>query len=256
VSHPRIGIIGSCVTRDLWPITGPASERLCYIDRTSLPSLLAKAPSILRPQDAPPPGLAPHQHRALKADIEKTALETLIDFRPTHLIFDFIDERFDLLRRDEALITRSWELLVSEYLGQAPADAFNRIPRLSEGCDRLWRLAVRELAALVDTTPLRDAAIILHASRWAYAYRDADGVTQPLPAEVNVLFGEMAAITDHNQRLDLYDTWFQQAFPRAGVVRSEALVADEAHRWGLAPFHYIPAYYEDIRGQLADLGVS
>ena len=35
----RVAIIGSCITRDLWPILGEAPADLLYISRTSLPSL-------------------------------------------------------------------------------------------------------------------------------------------------------------------------------------------------------------------------
>jgi hypothetical protein len=32
-------------------------------------------------------------------------------------------------------------------------------------------------------------------------------------------------------------------------------VADEQHRWGLSPFHYVPDYYRTIWEQLRALGV-
>ena len=37
---PKVAIIGSCITRDLWPIRGETAE-LLYVSRTSLPSLMA-----------------------------------------------------------------------------------------------------------------------------------------------------------------------------------------------------------------------
>ena len=113
----KVAIIGSCITRGLWPIRGEA-ERLLYASRTSLPSLFSEPVKGVKVADQPPAGLGRHQHRAVVADLEKTALSALVAFRPTHLIFDFIDERFDLLSLGGPIATHSWELEVSGYLSQ------------------------------------------------------------------------------------------------------------------------------------------
>ncbi len=253
MSQGRIGIIGSCVTRDLWPLADQAPKHLSYVARTSLPSLLSPRPPGLHPAEEPPPPLKRQQHNALRADIEKTALATLVAFRPTHLIFDFIDERFDLLQAEGGLVTRSWELETSGYMAASTA-TFTRIPRLSSGCDRLWNDAVREMAAVIALSPLNTCQIILHASRWAHTYRDAQGALQAFPPEVEILPRETANIREQNDLLARYEARFLAAFPAAAIVRSDLGQADEAHRWGLSPFHYVDAYYEDIRGQLARLG--
>ena len=41
-SVSRIAIIGSCITRDLWPILGETPRDLLYVARTSLPSLFSR----------------------------------------------------------------------------------------------------------------------------------------------------------------------------------------------------------------------
>ena len=126
----RVAIVGSCISRDLWRFRGgsvaktapePPSPML-YVSRTSLPSLFATPVAGFRPAARPPGGLRPQPHRALVADLSKTALAELVAFRPTHLIFDFIDERFDLLSVGESLITDSWELEASGYR-RRPASA-------------------------------------------------------------------------------------------------------------------------------------
>src|SRR3990167_6271731 len=93
----RIAIIGSCITRDLWPILGETPQNLLYVSRTSLATLFAPPPAGIMTADEPPNGLRPQPHAALVADLRKTALAALVAHRPTHIIFDFIDERFDLL---------------------------------------------------------------------------------------------------------------------------------------------------------------
>ena len=122
----RVAIVGSCISRDLWRFRGElvaktAPERpppMCYVSRTSIPSLFVTPVAGFRPAERPPGGLKPQPHRALVADLRKTALAELVAFRPTHLIFDFIDERFDLLSIGQSVVTDSWELEASGYRRQ------------------------------------------------------------------------------------------------------------------------------------------
>jgi len=253
----RVAIIGSCITRDLWPILGDQVSGLLYISRTSLPSLFSEAPGQVSIESEPPEPLRRHQHNALAADLTKTALNALVAHEPTHLIFDFIDERFDLLATDAGLATHSWELEVSPYRRQPALAGARRIPRLSDGCELLWRDGLAELAALLDATCLRSATVILHEARWADAYLDASGRRCDFDPELELMAGLRANRADHNGLLGRYQQAFMDALPRAHRVRAPAdqILADEGHRWGLSPFHYAPAYYESIWAQLRALGV-
>ncbi|HVI32368.1 DUF6270 domain-containing protein [Phenylobacterium sp.] len=252
----RVAIVGSCITRDLWPVRGEALEGVLYVSRTSLPSLFSAPVAGFRPAPTPPGGLRQHQHRALVADLTKTALARLVAFRPTHLIFDFIDERFDLLSVGGALATRSWELEASGYLAQRAFRGARRIPRTSAGCEQLWLDGAAEFAALVRATPLREARLILHSARWAEERQAADGSRRPL-ADVEVLPGEPADIGVHNALLARYEAAFMGLMPPMSVVEApKARVADETHQWGLSPFHYGRDYYASIWQGLKALGVS
>lgn len=253
---PRIAILGSCITRDLWPIRGGGAEHLLYISRTSFPSLLADPIESFRPAKTPPGDLRAHEHNALVEDLKKTALARLMAFRPTHLIFDFIDERFDLLAVGRAIATRSGELVRSGY-GDQPALARSRvIPRLSPACERLWRAGLEEFAELVRTSTLGQARLILHRSRWATHRRATSGRRTALSG-AEILGGDPVAIDDYNALLGRQDAAFLAAMPPVEIVESaRRRIADPGHRWGLSPFHYVPEYYDDIRGQLTDLGLA
>jgi hypothetical protein len=252
----RVAIIGSCITRDLWPVRGDGLEDLLYISRTSLPSLLSPPVAGFEPAASPPDPLRQHQHRALIDDLRKTALARLVAFRPTHLIFDLIDERFDLLSVGEAIITRSWELEVSGYLAQPALQGPRRIPRLSGACEQLWRDAAAQFAAMVRATPLGQARLILHSSRWAAMSRTADDELRPLRT-VEILGGDWGEVPVHNALLARYEAALLELMPPMSVVSApEARIADEAHRWGFSPFHYVPDYYEKIWTQLERLGVK
>ena len=256
-SVSRIAIIGSCITRDLWPILGEAPRDLLYISRTSLPSLFAQAPSALAHGPNPPPALKRHQHSALVADLTKTALSALVAHQPTHIIFDFIDERFDLLEIGGGIVTDSWELRASRYLTDLPTTAMRAVPRLSSACELLWSEGLSQMAALIAATPLRRAKLILHRAKWADRYRDPDGTVLALPDEVQIMESRYASRADHNQLLDRYQAAFIAQFPHAERVGAggELHLADANHRWGLSPFHYVDAYYHDIWRQLRERGV-
>ncbi|WP_374469836.1 DUF6270 domain-containing protein [Phenylobacterium sp.] len=252
----RVAIIGSCITRDLWPVRGDGLEDLLYISRTSFPSLVSEPVQGFEPAPAPPEPLRQHQHRALLDDVLKTALARLVAFRPTHLIFDFIDERFDLLAARGALVTRSWELEVSGYLSQPAFERARRIPRLSAACEQMWFEAVGEFAALVRATPLSTARLILHSARWAGVRRDAEGVERPVPG-VEILAGDWGELSVHNALLARYEAAFRAVMPPISTVAAPAQrIADETHQWGYSPFHYVPDYYAEIWRQLHGLGVS
>lgn len=253
---PRIAIVGSCITRDLWPIRGDGMRDVIYISRTSLPSLLSAPLPGFRPAGQQPAALGRHQHAAVVADLQKTAVARLIAFQPTHVIFDFIDERYDLLAVGPAIVSHTWELEASGYMAGRAFRRARTIPRLSGACERLWTAAAEEFAALVRATPLRNAHLILHSARWASEGRGADGELRPI-TYAELLGARPADIAEQNRMLEAYEAHFTGLMPP--MTRVEAPVqrlADEAHKWGHSPFHYVPEYYAEIWRQLEGLGVE
>jgi hypothetical protein len=253
----KVAIIGSCITRDLWPILGVEPSDLLYISRTSLPSLFSAPLGPIEIAGEPPSPLRPNQHRAVVADLTKNALAALVIHQPSHIIFDFIDERFDLLAVGEGLATHSWELEVSGYLSQPALSGRRTVPRLSAACDLLWRDALGELAVFLAATPLADAQLILHEAQWAERALAGSGRWANLPDELALMAGHMASRARQNLLLDRYQTAFRRQLPQAAAVRAspDLRVADPNHRWGLSPFHYVEGYYRDIWRQLQALGV-
>ncbi len=228
---------------------------LLYVARTSLPSLFAEAPGRIDVAPEPPPPLKRHTHNAVVADLTKSTLAALVRHRPTHIIFDFIDERFDLLAAGPGLVTHSWELEVSGYLAQPALSEARRIPRLSEGAGLLWRQGLAEMAAFLALTPLREAQVILHRAHWADRYRTARGGMADLETSLEIMAGHFASRPAHNALLRQYEADFLTQFPAALVVAApdDQVIADENHQWGLSPFHYVPGYYQAVCGQLAPL---
>lgn len=251
-------MVGSCITRDLWPIVGEAPPQgLFYVSRTSLPSLLSKPPEGLSLPAERPTGLGAFPNRSMVSDLRKTALGELVARRPTHIVFDFIDERANLLKTGSGYVTHTWELSVSGHLEHAALCDAQPIERTAAGCELIWRSALREFAALVACTPLRNATLILHESQWATQYRDTQGNLQTFAPKLELFSGSWADIEAHNKVLRTYQAAFLETFPNALRVGApaELQVADQGHRWGLSPFHYVPEYYETVLPQLHALGV-
>ena len=245
------------MTRDVWPIVGEAPPQdLLYISRTSLPSLFAAPVRGVDLSENLPPELAAFPHRSMVADLHKSALATLVAHRPTHIIFDFIDERLDLLAVQDTIATHSWELDVSGYLGQPALAGARSIPRASPAVDLIWRQGLDQMAALLRMTPLSDATLILHEAQWAREYLDETGARRAF-GEVEIFTGKPAAIADYNAILARHQAAFAAAAPQAiRIAAPPALhLADVGHRWGLSPFHYVEDYYREIWGQLQALGV-
>lgn len=253
---PRIAIVGSCITRDLWPIRGGGAQALLYVSRTSLPGLLSAPLEDFRPSRALPGDLHLHEHRALLGDLRKTALSTLVAYRPSHVIFDFIDERFDLLATGEVLVSDSGEMRRSGYRTQSALAGARTIPRLSGASERLWLEAAAEFAAVVRATPLARAELILHSARWADRQRLPDGQVSPIE-NVEILARQAADIGDYNALLARQEAAFEALMPPMVRVEADAFrLADATHRWGLSPFHYVPEYYDEVRRQLSASGLA
>lgn len=254
----KVAIIGSCITRDIWPILEEPAPELLYLSRTSLPSLVSAPVEGLEPiADQPHGGISRSQRNSVLADLQKTALASLAAFEPSHIILDFIDERYDLLQVGGSVITHSWDLKESGYLEQPWAKAARRIPRTSDEARALWRTAAPAFVEALRRHGLLKARIILHEAQWARTYLDTEGRRQELPDALQVWEGLPASLSEHNALLA--DTQGRVDELIHGLVRVKAdpkvLIADERHRWGLSPFHYIPDYYRDVLRQLKAEGV-
>ena len=252
----KIAIVGSCITRDLWPIRGGGAEHLLYISRTSLASLFAPPVAGFKASRKLPGDLHAHEHAALVADLTKTALGRLIAFQPTHIIFDFIDERFDLIGVGPSLAVRSAELERSGYLGQSNFQNARPIARRSAACERLWTDAAGAFAALVRGTELSRAVLVLHAAQWATEQRLADGSLAAI-RDVEITTGRPADIGAYNGLLERQEAVFRERMPPMLMLDASSMrLADPAHQWGLSPFHYVADYYDEVRRQMADLGLG
>ncbi len=252
---PRVAVVGSCVTRDTWSLAGPPESRpLRYFDRTSLASLTMAAgcENPLAPLAA---GLN-NQHRHLRAELAKDTLAQLGACQPDLLVLDFIDERFDLLACGAGVANESLELLQSGLLHHPLMAGARRIDRLGEEAWQHWEAGLLRLRQGWQGAGLGACRILLHACLWADEIETPAG-RQPLPDACQILPARVTSRAAHNALLRRMHARFAEVFPAATLVAPPPAlrVADAAHRWGPAPFHFVRPYYQSLAAQAAAAGL-
>jgi hypothetical protein len=252
----RLGVIGSCITRDVWQICGLAlPARFAFVARTSLASMFA--PPFPGGMLVNAVGLGDWQVRMLGFELQKTGWNEIAGAALDAIIVDFIDERFDLVELDGGVINLSGEVEKSGILDLPACARARTIPRLSQEARLHWSRGLDRLAQELEKPSWSSTRIVLHSSRWGTQYRDGEGLVHPYPKSIQILSGNRAFIADHNLLLRDYHAAFLAKIPRAEVIEVDRslLVADKAHPWGLSPFHFIREYYHEFAGQAAAIGL-
>lgn len=241
-SAPRVLVYGSCVARDTIEFAEADTVELRgYIARQSLLSAGSDASSHL-------PELtdvsSKFQARMIHADFSGGFLERLrsLATETDVLLWDLADERHGVHRfPDGTVVTRSIDTMkvasVSETL-----DEVELVPFGTDEHFALWRERVDAFAATLQTLGLFDRTIVLEVP-WAVRTTEGD----PSPWSMGVRASEA------NKRFRrYYDELRQRGFRRVELPE-EVVLADPAHRWGLAPFHYSPAVYREVLRQLREV---
>lgn len=257
----RVAVVGSCVTRDAWTGEGGAPRKPdLFVARASLASLSlpAEGRNALEALEALADRAGaqrPFVARLIDHEIRKTAFLQLAALQPDVLVVDCIDERFDLLACGDILVNESLELLESGLVAHAPLAEARRIPRLSDEAWSAWQAGLVRLRRMFDDGRMTSTRVALHVSFWAEEII-TDGERSPLPENSQLLPGRQASRAAHNALLGRMHDAFTATFPEAATIAPPAVlrVADASHRWGPAPFHYIPEYYEAFTRAAAESG--
>ncbi len=233
---PQIGILGSCVTRDMFAFCEIESFLSDYRARSSICGYGT-------------PGI----------DEELDFLEALSGFRKTTvmkdltkqklpfdqldvLLIDLIDERFEVYSKENTIFTRSTYL--AEVSGVSRLEGKKAFERGSEEHFEAFEQGARKL---LNDCKSHGVEPILHQARWAALKHVANG---------HVSISEDQKYNERIQRenaiLERLEDIFKKLGPEIKTMGSEKLcVADPNHKWGLQPFHYIGGYYSEIYNQLA-----
>jgi hypothetical protein len=229
----RVGILGSCVTRDLFKgMNHPALS--FYVARTSILSIFKSGPDIKEFNPFPDsiPGLTNFEFRQLRNDFTKANKSILAS--PTDvLIFDAIDQRFRVLHGFGGTVTKSRALTVwpafNEMRGLMKAGLNDPSKNKKD-----WVRAIKRLKETIDIS----ARIIIHRALWAPC---------PTVSEVD----RSAANARLNRIYDAVENGLGNTV--SITVPEEYRVAEENHRWGPAPFHYTETHNEYVRDEIRRL---
>lgn len=237
-----IYIYGSCVSRDSFDFINKTEHRLLgYTARQSLISAVSKP--YLTTADS---GSLESQFqiRNLQGDFDGSLLGILSELAPEtdYIFWDLTDERLGLIKIDDyTFITKSVELVQSGLLGKIKD--YEWIKFGTEEHLELWQEAVRALADFAKSN-LPNTKIVLINLPWALLDekgRPLEKTWDLLPDEANNLLARYAAVI--RNYLDVYD--IEMSWDKA--------IASSVHKWGLAPYHYQDAVYQQVIDQFTQL---
>lgn len=240
----RIYIYGSCVSRDSFDFINKSEHRLLgYTARQSLISAVSKPYRAAADSGALK---SQFQVRNLQGDFDGNLLDILSELAPEtdYIFWDLTDERLGLIKIDDyTFITKSVELVQSGLLGKIKEHEWIRFG--TEEHLELWQEAVRAFADFAKSN-LPDTKIVLINLPWALLDekgRPLEKTWDLLPDEANNLLARYAAVI--RNYLDVYD--IEMSWDEA--------TASSIHRWGLAPYHYQDAVYEQVIDRFAQLNL-
>ncbi|MET3818785.1 hypothetical protein ACVK00_003951 [Burkholderia sp. PvR073] len=228
----KLLILGTCVSRDALEYVSDGSIELSdYYARSSLASLNAVPFSDDIPRsvaDIP----SSFGRRVVERDLTKRFFRDALVDKADIVLVDLIDERFDLWVDDP---TGRCCTLSDEIVRAGFAQEYKRGRVVRSGGTEFWDRWCEGWTRFVSYASgmglKRNIAInkVFWAERTVSGRQFSWGV-----AENNALLGRMY---DYISR-DLAQTQFLEYSP-------ELLVGDDNHRWGVSPFHYVPALYRE-----------
>ena len=234
----RTFIYGSCVSRDTITAARPGEfEIVGYVARQSLISMARNA------FDAWPEGFrleSNFQQRVVQGDWLGNAWWRLLQEKDDLdlVLLDLTDERFGVYRRDDqSVITRSIDMMGTEL--EETASEFELLPFGSEPHLELFNRAAQEFAGQLKKNGLFEKTVVLRVP-WASETEEH----QPTPVSLNL------SAKRANEIFPQYYAVLEKLGFRFIDVPRESVCAFSSHQWGVAAFHYIPAVYESILGQL------
>lgn len=235
-------IFGSCVTRDVFEFVDKSACVLVrYFARSSLGSAYAegKIESVDVSRIA-----SAFQRGVVCADLNKEFRGFLGSCDFDCLIYDPIDERFDLLLLEgEGLCTLSNELK-QVYEGKCEASG-RRLKSGSEEFFVRWEKGWSALIAQLDGIGKR-AALRINKVFWAERTAASDDFRPSYDA---------TGITRANEFLGRIYSRMLRDIPQEQFFEfsQELMVGASEHKWGKSPFHYVAAYYSSLASRLEAL---
>ncbi|WP_296250157.1 DUF6270 domain-containing protein [uncultured Stenotrophomonas sp.] len=229
--NKRVFVLGSCVSRDALELVSAEFEIVAYIARTSMASI--GVPPVC---EAPVRGLADRlpsafQRKMLLNDLNKSTLSAITETEHDLLLLDFIDERFDLVCCDDTMFSLTGEL---QHAGLEVEDS----ELILAGSDIFFSHWTAGFERFLDKVE-HPERIVLNKAYWAEYFPDGTVVSsQQWIRKSNLFLQKLYDIVD--ARISLATICYP----------GNLVLADPAHKWGKAPYHYAQCFYEHTVGSL------
>lgn len=223
-------IFGSCVSRDIFNFQINDFEVAGYFARSSFASAFDSLPV----NDIYTKNLeSEFQKKVVSADLDKNLKQCLRSTEYDLLLIDFIDERFNIFIFDQGGVCT-----VSSELISAGLDVRKEVGRLVQsGSDEFferWENGWVRFLSIVDALQCRQK-IRINKVLWA--------TTTSAGREFETYSCDYILTSNHFLER-LYNRVAKDLEPWQFIdAKPIHLLAAEAHRWGVSPFHYIDAYY-------------
>lgn len=232
-------LVGSCVSRDLQDLWAHRFYRRAYVARQSIISATTPAYVFEGEHQLE----SAWQHRMVQGDLASSLLRRFAEdaARTDLVIWDLIDERMGV----QPLGDGCYGTITPDSLRSGILEAFAEVgDPVSFGAPEhleLWADALVRFVTLLDALGLRSRTFVL---RPQWASRDADG--ELLEPE-----GGRSA-----------EQWTEAYAPYVELIEAAGLpvlslpdslvLGHQAHRWGVAPYHYVDEAYATWAREIED----
>lgn len=226
-----IDIHGSCVSRDIFNFDKNNEILLGkYFARNSFVSTVNKPFN----EEININISSPWQKRMVEIDLKKELFNQLSINPADHLLIDFIDERFALMKYKESIFTLSTELKNSNFLDDFKGDYIDKLDLKKS----FWKKPMDDyLNNLIKI--YKENRIIIHETYLVDSFSTKGGEIKDFP-ESNLNYNYKV-----NKILEEYYNYMKTKLPNAHVVNIIGNYnSSETHRWGISPVHYEDSYYK------------
>lgn len=247
INLPKIAVIGSCVSRDIFNSQLAPKWRSLYtlqnqFYQSAIVSLMATPindPAILFGD------IDSHSREITVLDFEKSFIKQLIENPPTHIMIDlFADARFGILELGDSFVTNNaWKLQESEYYKKLEKPNAVSMQIDDNAYLKLFRDAVSRFKEL-HLRHFPDTRIIINKARAVSLYTTHNKIGRFSQRDVDSLNTSWIRLEDA----------FQEILEGDCITgMSDVLLGDGQHPWGPGPVHYQTSYYSQLQEQLRDL---
>jgi len=230
----KVLIFGSCVSRDALEFSQDNDLSLDgYYARSSLGSAFSCKPVSSVDTDKIESAF---QRRMVKADLEKTFISSLKTKSYDLILYDPIDERFNLIKLPNgSLCTLSNELMLTKlHESKDVSLIFSGSDEFYDLWERGWREFINALLAFGAMSKLR-----INEVYWADRAESGENYEPVYSSKKIVQSNQFLRKLYRRMRQDI-PSWQFYTFS------SEDLIGGSGHKWGRSPFHFVDRYYENL----------